>query len=134
MIKEYNYDLDIMGVRKAEGGTRASAYKSCFDEHSVCDNFRPIFWYLNDTKSVYDNYYNVVHSNCYTEYKLKRTGCAGCPFGREFQFELDILEKYEPNLYKGVNNIFKDSYEYTRKYKEFVKEKKEQTKIKLNNK
>ena len=63
MIKEYNYDLDIMGVRKAEGGAIASAYKSCFDEHSVCDNFRPIFWYLNDTKSVYDNYYNVVHSN-----------------------------------------------------------------------
>ena len=27
---------------------------------------------------------------------------------------------YEPNLYKAVCNVFKDSYEYTRKYNEYV--------------
>ena len=60
-------------------------------------------------------------TKCYTEYALKRTGCAGCPFGRDFEFELDVLEKYEPKLYKAVCNIFKDSYEYTRKYREYRK-------------
>lgn len=60
-------------------------------------------------------------SKCYTEYGLKRTGCAGCPFGRDFEYELEVIQKYEPKLYKAVNNIFGDSYEYTRKYREFVK-------------
>ena len=48
--------------------------------------------------------------------------CSGCPYGRDFEEELKIIEKYEPKLYKAVNNIFKDSYEYTRKYREFYRE------------
>ena len=47
--------------------------------------------------------------------------CAGCPFGRDFEFELEVIEKYEPKLYRAVNNIFGDSYAYTRKYREFCK-------------
>lgn len=44
-ISESDYDLDIYGVRKAEGGSRATAYKSCFDETDTgCDNYRPLFW------------------------------------------------------------------------------------------
>lgn len=123
VIKEGEYDLEITGIRKAEGGTRSTAYKSCFDEsYEKCDRYRPIFWYLNDTKLIYEDHYEVIHSRCYTEYGLKRTGCAGCPFGRDFEFELEVLQKHEPRLYKAVNNIFKYSYEYTRKYKTFVKE------------
>lgn len=68
------------------------------------------------------SYYNVTHSKCYIEYGLKRTGCAGCPFGRDFEYELEVIKKYEPKLYKAVNNIFGKSYEYTRKYKQFCKE------------
>jgi len=41
--------------------------------------------------------------------------------GRDFEQELKVIETYEPKLYKAVNNIFGDSYEYTRKYREFVK-------------
>lgn len=67
----------------------------------------------------YEKQRNVIHSKCYTEYGLKRTGCAGCPFGKNFEQELKIIEEYEPKLFKAVNNIFGDSYEYTRKYKEF---------------
>ena len=58
---------------------------------------------------------------CYTEYGLKRTGCCGCPYGRDFEDELKIIQEYEPKLYKAVKNIFKDSYKYTRKYMEFRK-------------
>ena len=116
------FDLNIVGVRKAEGGARATAYKSCFDENdSGCDNYRPLFWYKDSDKIDYENSYDIEHSKCYTEYGLKRTGCAGCPFGRDFEYELEVIQKYEPKLYKAVNNIFGDSYEYTRKYREFVK-------------
>lgn len=115
-------DLQIVGIRKAEGGARSTAYKSCFDENdSGCDNYRPLFWYKDSDKIDYENAYAIEHSSCYTEYGLKRTGCAGCPFGRDFEYELEVIQKYEPKLYKAVNNIFGDSYEYTRKYREFVK-------------
>lgn len=75
----------------------------------------------NVTKQAIKDAYDIEHSKCYTEYGLKRTGCAGCPFGRDFEYELEVIQKYEPKLYKAVNNIFGDSYEYTRKYREFVK-------------
>ena len=67
---------------------------------------------------------NIEHSKCYSEYKMTRTGCAGCPFGSGFEAELDTLKKYEPNLYVAVNNIFGDSYKYTRLYREFKNAKK----------
>lgn len=120
LISEGKYELNIVGLRKAEGGVRATRYKNCFDENeNSCDNYRPLFFYKNDTKLDYENHYEISHSKCYTEYGLKRTGCAGCPFGRDFELELEVIEKYEPNLYKAVNHIFGKSYEYTRKYREF---------------
>lgn len=122
LIAEGEYDLNISGIRKAEGGIRGVAYKSCFDEKTECDNYRPIFWYTEIDKQVYEKHYNIVHSECYCDYGLKRTGCAGCPFGKNFEEEIRIIETFEPKLYKAVNNIFGESFEYTRKYKEFQKE------------
>lgn len=122
LISEKNYDLNIFGVRKAEGGIRSTSYKSCFDETDECDNYRPMFWYTNSDKKDYEKYYGIKHSKCYTEYGLERTGCAGCPFGSDFEYELEVIEKHEPKLFVAVNNIFGDSYEYTRRYREFCNE------------
>lgn len=118
--KENNIDLSIVGVRKAEGGARSSAYKNCFtsNEDGV-DEYRPIFWYKEETKRVYEKHFNIKHSDCYDVYGLKRTGCVGCSYGKDFEFELEVIKKYEPKLYNAVNNIFGDTYEYTRKYNEF---------------
>lgn len=121
-ITSGEYDLNITGIRRAEGGQRATTYKNCFDEGiGGCDNYRPIFWYRNETKQKYDDHYKIKHSDCYEQYGLKRTGCAGCPFGREFEQELEVIKKYEPKLYKAVNNIFGKSYDYTRRYRSFCK-------------
>lgn len=115
----------MYGVRKAEGGARRTAYKTCFSSNEdKCDEYRPIFWYLTETKKIYEEHYNVEHSRCYREYGLKRTGCAGCPYGRNFEEELAVIGQYEPQLFKAVNFVFKDSYEYTRAYKKFVSEQK----------
>ena len=78
--------------------------------------------YLSDTKKIYEEHYNIEHSRCYNEYGLKRTGCAGCPFGQNFESELLAMKDHEPELFKAVNYIFKNSYEYTRKYRKFVAE------------
>lgn len=119
--KRFDADLMVIGIRQAEGGIRATAYKSCYSNNGdKTDMYRPIFWYTNQDKIDYEKLFGVVHSACYTEYGMTRTGCAGCPYNRKIQDELHIIEDYEPKLHKAVNNIFTDSYEYTRQYREFA--------------
>lgn len=116
-------DLLITGVRKAEGGVRAIAYKNCFsnnDEKDEVSHYRPLFWYSNDDEKAYDNLFDIKHSDCYEVYGLTRTGCVGCPYNRKINEELVIMEQYEPKLAKAARFVFKDSYEYTEKYRQFI--------------
>jgi len=116
----FKADISVVGVRKAEGGIRSMRYKSCYTpagEHAA--QFRPVFFFTDADKKEYEDFCGVVHSDCYTVYGLKRTGCACCPFGSGFEEELEAAKQYEPKLYKAVNNIFGDSYDYTRKYRQF---------------
>lgn len=121
LCKNYDIDLQIIGVRQSEGGIRSVAYKNCFSKNdSAADMYRPIFFYKDKDKLVYEKLFDVTHSDCYTVYGMTRTGCAGCPFNRKFEDEMSVIEQYETNLYKAINNIFKESYEYTKKYREFL--------------
>ena len=118
---ENQFDLRMIGVRKSEGGIRDNAYKNCFTpatENSI-DEYRPVFWYTSDTKSAFNATYGITNSDCYEVWGLKRTGCSGCPFGRNLEAELAACEKYEPKMYKALNNVFGASYEYTRQYREY---------------
>ncbi len=128
VLKSNDCDLAMVGIRKAEGGIRSSAYKSCFSEATSKNiaQFRPLFWLTNADRQEYESIFNVKHSDCYIVYGLIRTGCAGCPFGKDFEFELEVIRQYEPELYKAVNKIFGRSYEYTRKYYEFREAKKQE--------
>lgn len=83
---------------------------------------------MKNDGSEYDSLFNLKHSDCYEVYGMTRTGCAGCPFNRKLDAEMAIIEKYELKLAKAVKNIFKDSYEYTRKYRDFVNHIKNKTK------
>ena len=130
LIKGRDYDLNIFGVRRSEGGVRATSYKSCFNENDKHDDYRPLFWYKKSDKDDYMKAYGIRNSKCYTEYGLTRTGCAGCPYGKDFENELAIIKQYEPKLYKATNSIFGDSYEYTRRYIEFRKKMEEKSKKK----
>lgn len=135
ILKKYQCDLLVLGIRKSEGGIRSVKYKTCYDDNGLdCDIFRPIFWYMSEDKEFYDKTFEVIHSDCYIRYGMKRTGCAGCPYNRQLQENLQVLQDYEPKLYKAVNNIFGDSYEYTKKYREFcqkMQREQEQTQIRL---
>lgn len=126
VIKSTHADLDITGVRKYEGGARGNL-KGCFSpksKKSKCDTYMPLFWYKNEDKEAYARWYGIANSKCYTDYGLKRTGCCGCPCARNFEEELATCEKFEPNLAKACNYIFKDSYAYGRAYRDFVQEQK----------
>lgn len=129
--KDNNINLSIMGIRKAEGGVRATAYKNCYsiNEDGV-DFHRPIFWYSDESKRNYEEAFNVTHSRCYTDYGMTRTGCAGCPLNMKITKEINTISQYEPKLYAAISNIFADTYEYTRQYREFQKRmKKKQAKV-----
>lgn len=126
--KKYDVDLTLIGVRKAEWGARAMAYKTCLVDGKHGLQHFPLFWFKDEDKKAYEDACNIVHSDAYTVYGCKRTGCAGCPFASRFEDELKMLQEHEPNLYKAVCNIFGPSYEYTRAYREFRDKKKEEAK------
>ena len=134
IVKEHDADLEIIGVRKAEGGIRSTSYKTCFSESKSkgCNSYRPVFWYTDSDKKAYEEFYGIQHSRCYTEYGLKRTGCVGCPYNPRVTEELEILRKHEPKLYTAAQNIFGDSYAYTRKYRAFQKMMKKKMKENTN--
>lgn len=122
IIKRHKADLITLGVRRGEGGIRSTSYKNCFTyNEGKADQYRPIFWYNDADKIEYEKIFGVTHSDCYTKYGLKRTGCAGCPYAKKCNDEIKVIKEYEPKLYKAATNIFKDSYEYTKQYREFVR-------------
>lgn len=124
--KMNDIDITLIGIRKAEGGARTVAYKSCISDGIHGLQHFPLFWFKDEDKKAYEGACDIVHSDAYTVYGCKRTGCAGCPFGSGFEDELKMLEKYEPQLYKAVCNIFGPAYEYTRAYREFRDQKKKE--------
>lgn len=125
--KELRFDLNIIGVRKQEGGVRSTAYRNCFSQSKSIKNiqyaeYRPLFFYSNADKAEYVKHFGIVHSKLYDpEFGLKRTGCCGCPFAQDLEKELEALEQNEPMLALAAGNIFRDSIDYLRKYNEFKK-------------
>ena len=114
----------MLGIRKAEGGKRATSYASCFIEKSVIypySLFLPIFWWKNEDKELFDQITGIKHSDCYSVYGMRRTGCPGCPFGRKYEDEITSIAEFEPKLSKAVENLFGESYDWSRKYKEYQK-------------
>ena len=123
-------DLICIGIRKSEGGQR-SILNSCFEEVPFgMSTYRPIFWLTSEDRKEYESYFGINHSDCYTVYGLQRTGCACCPFGRNYETELKIARECEPHLYKAACNIFKPSYDYTNAYRAFAAERDAQTRKK----
>ena len=112
-------DLECVGVRKAEGGVRAATYKNCFTPGDDIDRFRPMFWLSDGDKQDYEQQFNIIHSDCYTKWGFRRTGCVGCPFNPKVLSEIDIIEQYEPKMAKACKNIFGDSYEYVKQYRDY---------------
>ena len=122
-LEAHAFDLNCVGVRQAEGGARATRYKNCYTAAmDGPDQYRPLFWFSDADKAEYDEHYDLCHSDCYKVWGMKRTGCAGCPFGRNFEEELALAEKYEPKFHKAMLKVFGQSYEYRRQFEAFREE------------
>ena len=127
-------DLMIVGVRKAEGGVRASL-KTCFDsKEDTYDMYRPLFWYKNEDEKQYDDMFEIKHSDCYEIWGFTRTGCVGCPYNRKFDEELEVIREREPQMYKACQFVFGKSYDYTRKYRRYQQAAKDGKLLEINGK
>lgn len=131
IIKEFNADVLVMGISRDENGIRSKSYKSCYLEKQDYKIWLPIFWFNSSIKTEYEEMFGVQQSELYcAPLNFKRSGCAGCPYNLQLEEDLEKIKSVEPNLYKGVCNIFHDSYEYTRGYREFKKKFKKELKQK----
>lgn len=120
---ESGIDCVCTGIRKREKGARSTAHSSCFDTiETGADKYRPLFWWSDADKDMYRKHFGLKRSDCYEVWGMDRTGCAGCPFGKEFQTELELAKKYEPLRYKAMLSIFGESYAYTEAYLKFRSE------------
>lgn len=119
-VKELQITLECVGVRRAEGGVRVTV-QTCFTEakNARVAQFRPLFYLTDKDKREYKDFCGVTCSDCYEVWGFKRTGCCCCPFGSEFEHQLEVAKKHEPKLYATACKIFGPSYEYTRKYRKF---------------
>lgn len=121
--KSVNCDLFITGERRSEGGARASAHTSCFEKPKNIGiaHFMPLFYWDDETKAEYKRSEGIKYSDCYEVYGLTRTGCVGCPFGQNLDYELSVMKEFEPKLYKLCWIIFGDSYKLRSEFSEFRK-------------
>lgn len=128
---EFDPGMKILGLRRAEGGVRATTFTSCFDcdDDKKIANYRPLWFWSDADKDEYKAHYGVTYSDCYEVYGMTRTGCAGCPFNSRFEDALKVVAQYEPQLYKAANKIFGAAYEYTRAYREYRDKRKAEEKL-----
>lgn len=110
-IKEHGIDLNVTGERKAEGGIRATAHHSCFEQSkNHVDKYMPLWWWSDRVKSVFKEREGIRYSDCYEVYGMRRTGCVGCPFSLTIADDLTTMYIFEPQLYKACMKVFGESY------------------------
>lgn len=114
--KTHSVDLSVTGERKAEGGQRAIVHTSCFEQNKDGDKYMPLFWWSDDVKAAFKLNEGIRYSDCYEVWGMKRTGCVGCPFGKNTAEELKLMYEYEPELYIACMNVFGQAYELTDRF------------------
>lgn len=114
-IRKYEIDLNVTGIRKAEGGARKTAYNSCY-KIGKPSSYMPLFYWSDAIKADFKRAEGIKYSDCYEVYGMRRTGCVGCPFGRDTAQELQAMRKFEPKLFLAVLSVFGKAYELTDKF------------------
>ena len=93
----------IMGTRQNESRTRKAKYNKCL---TAKGNFTPLYDFSDELMDGLYKEYNIEIPKCYTY--LSRTGCGGCPYGRNTETELAML----PRLQRAQTiKFFKESYD-----------------------
>ena len=113
--KENNRSYGILGIMPAEGGRRDRAQCLAFSGKKL-KNFQPLVPVTKEWEDWLIDTYDIKICDIYKPpYNFERTGCKGCPFAINLQYELDTLEKYFPNERKQCERIWKPVYDEYRR-------------------
>lgn len=114
--KESGRTITITGMRKEEGGQRASIGCVITDKDNNLVKFHPLLVVSKEFELEFIKRYNVDICKLYKPpFNFDRTGCVACPYALNLQEELNRLYKYLPNEYYKAINIWKPVYdEYIR--------------------
>lgn len=113
--EEHNKPYAIIGIMASEGGRRSTA-KCMAYTNGKFTAFQPLAPLTKEWEDWFIKEYNIkICDIYYPPYNFIRTGCKGCPFARNLQNELDVLEKYFPAERKQCEYIWKPVYEEYRR-------------------
>ena len=109
---ENNIKITLTGMRASEGGNRLDL--TCITNNGekihflapVSNEFCNEFLKRNNIK---------LCKLYYPPYNLERTGCKGCPFNKNLQKDLDMMQQLLPNEYKQCETIWKPVYDEYRR-------------------
>lgn len=110
--RESGRKVAITGIRKAEGGQRASIGGCVVFKGGALHRFHPLFvvseewedWYVSTREIKLCELY-------YPPYNFKRTGCKGCPFNPELRRDLETMQRLLPGEYRQCWAIWGPVYE-----------------------
>lgn len=92
----------IIGVRQSESKTRKAKYDTCLHSNG---SFTPIYDFSDELIDDIYMAYQIQIPSCYNY--TSRTGCAGCPYGRNCETELSLLPELQRS--KAIE-YFQESY------------------------
>lgn len=112
---ENNKQIAIIGVMREEGGRRTKSNCMVFSGQRVI-KFQPLVPITKDWEEWLIEEKGIQICDIYKPpYNFKRTGCKGCPFAKDIQHELEILEEFFPEERKQCEIIWKPVYDEYRR-------------------
>lgn len=93
----------ILGVRQSESKTRKAKYETCLHANGA---FTPLYDFSDELMDLIYEVKQIEIPGCYTY--LSRTGCGGCPYGRNVETELSLMPELQRQ--KAIE-FFKESYD-----------------------
>ena len=115
-MKENGKPISITGMRREEGGQRATLKCILTDKKGNVEKFHPLAVVNDDWEDWYIKERNIrLCELYYPPYNFIRTGCKGCPFTLNLQKDLDTMEELLPNERKACEVIWKPVYEEYRR-------------------
>ena len=113
--KNNNKTITLTGMRKEEGGQRASI-NCIITKKEQLVKFHPLLVVSDKWENEFIKKFNIKLCKLYyPPYNFKRTGCKGCPFSLNLQEQLEIMNKHLPNEKKQCEIIWKPVYEEYRR-------------------
>ena len=114
--KENNKSITLTGMRKAEGGQRASIGCIVTDKDNKLVKFHPLLVVDDEFEQELIKRENVELCRLYyPPFNFKRTGCKGCPFNLDLQEQLNKMGILLPSEKKQCELIWKPIYQEYRK-------------------